>query len=159
MWKEFKTFIMRGNVLDLAVGIIIGVAFGKIVSSFVADILTPIISIAMGRVDFANLFIALDRGIYPTLEEAKKAGVATINYGIFLNAVLDFLVVGFAVFLFIKALNRLKKEAPAVNTKQCPECLSTIPLNARKCSFCGSVQAVGPSQPKTELGRGPSMTQ
>lgn len=140
MFKEFKTFIMRGNVLDLAVGIIIGAAFGKIVSSFVGDILTPILSLALGKIDFSNLFVALNGDVYPTLDAAKKAGVATINYGLFINAVIDFLIVGFAIFLIVRMANNLKKaEAPpAPNTKECPECLSSIPLKARKCAHCGS---------------------
>lgn len=152
MWKEFKTFIMRGNVLDLAVGIIIGAAFGKIISSFVTDMLTPVLSLALGKINFANLFIPLDGGIYPTLEDAKKVGVATINYGIFLSAVLDFVIIAFAVFLIVKAANRFKKEAPkAVNTKECPECLSTIPLNARRCAFCGSNLSMKPRGPEERL--------
>lgn len=155
MFKEFKTFIMRGNVLDLAVGIIIGAAFGKIVSSFVADILTPIISLALGRMDFSNFFIALDGGVYPTLEEAKRVGVATINYGLFLNVLLDFLIVAFAVFLIVRASNRVKKEVPA-NQKTCPECLSSIPLNARKCAFCGSLQSIA-VKPVTSGQRAPDM--
>ncbi|KYG68833.1 mechanosensitive ion channel protein MscL [Bdellovibrio bacteriovorus] len=144
MFKEFKAFIMRGNVLDLAVGIIIGAAFGKIVSSFVSDILTPVISIGAGKVDFSNLFLALNGQQYGTLEEAKKAGVATINYGLFMNVVLDFLIVAFAIFLIVRVANRLKKEdaPPPPNSKECPECLSNIPLKARKCSQCGSAQAV-----------------
>ncbi|WP_413569065.1 large conductance mechanosensitive channel protein MscL [Bdellovibrio sp. HCB117] len=144
MFKEFKAFIMRGNVLDLAVGIIIGAAFGKIVSSFVSDILTPVISIGAGKVDFSNLFFALNGQDYGTLEEAKKAGVATINYGLFMNVVLDFLIVAFAIFLIVRVANRLKKEdaPPPPNSKECPECLSNIPLKARKCAQCGSAQAV-----------------
>lgn len=142
MWKEFKSFVMRGNVLDLAVGIIIGAAFGKIVSSFVSDILMPVISIAMGKVDFSNLFIALNGDVYPTLEAAKKAGAATLNYGLFINAVIDFLIVAFAIFMLIKGVNRFQKkeEAKAPETKECSECLSLIPLKARKCSHCGSGQ-------------------
>ncbi|KHD88064.1 MAG: mechanosensitive ion channel protein MscL [Bdellovibrio sp. ArHS] len=143
MFKEFKAFIMRGNVLDLAVGIIIGAAFGKIVSSFVSDILTPVISIGAGKVDFSNLFLALNGEHYATLEEAKKAGVATINYGLFMNVVLDFLIVAFAIFLIVRIANRMKKEEvpPPPNSKECPECLSTIPSKARKCAHCGSPQA------------------
>jgi large conductance mechanosensitive channel len=142
MWKEFKAFIMRGSVLDLAVGIIIGAAFTKIVTSFVGDILTPILSLALGKVDFANLFVALDGKTYETLEAAKKAGAATINYGIFFNAVIDFVLVGFAIFMIVKAANHFQKqkEAAAPTTKECPECLSVIPVNARKCSHCGSLQ-------------------
>lgn len=144
MFKEFKAFIMRGNVLDLAVGIIIGAAFGKIVSSFVGDVLTPILSLAMGKVDFSNLFVALNGETYATLDEAKKAGAATLNYGVFMNVVIDFLIVSFAIFLIVRMANRFKKEdAPLPpNTKECPECLSTIPLKARKCAQCGSPQQV-----------------
>lgn len=140
MFKEFKTFIMRGNVLDMAVGIIIGAAFGKIVTSFVTDVLTPIIGLALGKVDFTNLFFTLNGGSFTTLEEAKKAGVATLNYGLFLNAIIDFVIIALAIFLVVRMANRLKKtEAPApANTKECPECLSTIPLKARKCAHCGS---------------------
>lgn len=144
MFKEFKAFIMRGNVLDLAVGIIIGAAFGKIVSSFVGDILTPVISLGLGKVDFSNLFFALNGDTFATLEEAKKAGIATVNYGLFLNAVIDFVIVAFAIFMIVRMANRFKKEEapPPPNSKECPECLSTIPLKARKCSHCGSAQAV-----------------
>lgn len=143
MLKEFKAFIMRGNVLDLAVGIIIGAAFSKIVSSFVSDVLMPVVSLALGKVDFSNLFVALNGEAYPTLEMAKKAGVATLNYGLFFNAIIDFLIVAFAIFMLIKAVNKVQKkeEAKAPDTKECAECLSTIPLKARKCSHCGSAQA------------------
>lgn len=144
MLKEFKTFIMRGNVLDMAVGIIIGAAFGKIVSSFVSDLLTPVLSLAMGKVDFSNLFVALNGESYATLEAAKAAGVATVNYGLFLNVVIDFVIVAFAIFMLIKAVNKVQAPAPAapVTTKECPECLSAIPLKAKKCAHCGSAQAV-----------------
>ncbi|MNJ91207.1 Large-conductance mechanosensitive channel [compost metagenome] len=144
MLKEFKAFIMRGNVLDLAVGIIIGAAFGKIVSSFVGDVLTPLISLALGKVDFSNLFFALNGETYATLDEAKKAGAATLNYGLFANAIIDFVIVAFAIFLVVKAANKMKRAGPAVDptTKECPECLSVIPLKARKCSHCGSPQSI-----------------
>lgn len=143
MFKEFKTFIMRGNVLDLAVGIIIGAAFNKIVSSFVSDVFTPVISLGLGKVDFSNLFFALNGEHFNTLEEAKKAGVATINYGIFINAVIDFLIIAFAVFVIVKAANKMRtqEEAPAATTKECPECASMIPLKAKKCPNCTSVLA------------------
>ncbi len=142
MFKEFKEFIMRGNVLDLAVGIIIGAAFGKIVSSFVSDILTPVLSLALGKVDFSNLFVALNGETYTTLEEAKKAGISTLNYGLFINMVIDFVIVAFAIFMIVRIANKFKKtEAPPPpNTKECPECLSAIPLKARKCAHCASVQ-------------------
>lgn len=142
MWKEFKQFIMRGNVLDLAVGIIIGAAFGKIVSSFVSDVLTPIISLGLGKVDFSNLFLALDGRTYATLEEAKKAGIATVNYGLFINVIIDFIIVAGAIFLLVRLANKLKAEPVPVasNTKECTECLSIIPLRAKRCSHCASPQ-------------------
>jgi large conductance mechanosensitive channel len=139
MWSEFKAFISKGNVLDLAVGIIIGAAFGKIVSSFVSDVLMPVISLGMGKVDFSNLFIALNGEHYETLAEAKKAAAPTLNYGVFLNSVIDFIILGFAVFLIVKAAAKVQKPTVApVATKECKYCLSTIPLKATKCSHCGS---------------------
>ena len=142
MLKEFKEFAMRGNVLDMAVGIIIGGAFGKIVSSFVGDVLMPPIGKLMGNVDFSNLFVSLSGQTYATLDDAKKAGAATINYGVFLNTVLDFLIVAFAVFLMIRQINRLKKQpeaAPAApTTKECAYCLTTIPIKAVRCPNCTS---------------------
>ena len=154
MWKEFKTFIMRGNVLDLAVGIIIGAAFTKIVTSFVGDVLMPVIGLALGKVDFSNLFVTLNGEVYPTLDAAKKAGAPTLNYGLFINAVIDFLIVAFAIFMLIKAINRLQKkeEAKAPEMKECPECLSQIPLRARKCSHCGSLQATAIYNEKSSPG-------
>jgi len=113
MLKEFREFVMRGNVLDLAVAVIIGGAFGKIVASFTNDVLMPPIGLLLGKVDFSNLFITLSGQVYPTLAEAKKAGAVTINYGIFINSVLDFLIIAFAIFLMIKQVNRFKKEEPA----------------------------------------------
>ena len=142
MFKEFKTFIMRGNVLDLAIGVIIGGALGKIVASLVADILNPIIGLALGRVDFANLFVALNGQEYATIADAKKAGVPTLNYGLFINTVIEFVIVAFVVFLVIKQVNRfLPKPAPPAATKACPECLSTIPAGAKRCPQCTSVVA------------------
>lgn len=139
MFKEFKEFVMRGNVMDLAVGIILGAAFGKIVTSFVTDILMPPLGLALGKVDFANLFIDLKGGGYPTLAAAKAAGAATINYGVFLNTVIDFVLVGFAVFLIVKQVNRLKRQpAAAPNTKECPYCFSAISLKATRCPNCTS---------------------
>jgi large conductance mechanosensitive channel len=140
MFKEFKEFAMRGNVLDMAVGIIIGAAFGKIVSSFVADVLMPPIGLLLGKVDFSNLFINLSGQSYPSVDAAKAAGAATLNYGMFLNTVIDFLIVAFAVFLLVKQVNRFtaKTEAPpaAPATKECPRCLSQIPIKATRCAHC-----------------------
>jgi large conductance mechanosensitive channel len=142
MLEEFKKFAMRGNVVDMAVGIIIGGAFGKIVSSFVSDVIMPPIGKLMGGVDFSNLFINLGNVAYPSLAAAKEAGAATINYGAFINTVLDFLIVALAIFMAIKAMNSLKRqeaEAPqAPDTKACPECLSEIPIAARRCKYCAS---------------------
>jgi large conductance mechanosensitive channel len=142
MLKEFKEFAMRGNVLDMAVGIIIGAAFGKIVSSFVADILMPPLGLALGKVDFSSLFVNLSGTPYATLAEAKAAGAATLNYGLFLNTVIDFLIVAFAIFLLIRQVNRFtrKPEAPPgpPTTKDCPLCLSTIPIKATRCAHCAA---------------------
>lgn len=139
MLKEFKEFAMRGNVLDMAVGIIIGAAFGKIITSFVSDILMPPIGLLLGNVDFSGLFINLSGQTFATLAEAKKAGIATINYGLFLNTVLDFLIVAFAIFLLIKQVNKLNRQpAAAPTTKDCPYCLSAIPIPAVRCAHCTS---------------------
>ncbi len=142
MFKEFKEFAMKGNVVDLAIGIIIGGAFGKIVTSFVNDILMPPIGLLLGKVDFSNLFIGLSSQTFNTLQEAKAAGAATLNYGLFINTILDFIIVAFAVFLLVKQINRLKREeqpAPAVQTtKECPFCISAIPLKAVRCPNCTS---------------------
>ena len=140
MLKEFKEFIMRGNVLDLAVGIIIGGAFGKIISSFVADILMPPLGLILGKVNFSDLFINLSGTAYPTVAAAKAAGAPTVNYGIFINTVIDFLIVAFAIYLMIVQVNRLKKpkeETPPA-TKDCPFCLSAIPIKAVRCPHCTS---------------------
>jgi large conductance mechanosensitive channel len=146
MFKEFKEFAMRGNVVDMAVGIIIGAAFGAIVKSLVSDLLMPPIGLILGNVDFSNLFLALKEGSpagpYASLAEAQKAGAVTINYGLFINSVISFLIVAFAVFLLIRSLNRLKRaeeakpEEPA--SKECPYCLSQIPLKATRCPHCTS---------------------
>lgn len=137
MLKEFKEFASRGNVLDMAVGIILGAAFGKIVSSFVSDLLMPPIGLLLGKVDFSNLFLNLSGGSYSSLSEAKKAGAATLNYGVFVNSVIDFIIVAFAIFLLVRAVNRLRRDTSAApTTKSCPECLSTIPLAAKKCAHC-----------------------
>lgn len=140
MLKEFREFAMRGNVLDLAVGIIIGVAFGKIVSSFVADVLMPPVGMAMGSRDMSSLFIDLSGAGHASLAEAKAAGAATINYGAFLSTVVDFLIVAFVIFLIVRAVNRMKGPAPVaeVTTRPCPLCLSAVPLAARRCAFCTS---------------------
>lgn len=139
MYSEFKTFIMRGNVVDLAIGVIIGVAFGKIVTSFVEDVLMPPIGLALGRVDFSSLFINLSGKDYPSVAAAKQAGAATLNYGIFLNNIINFLIIAFVIFLLIKQINRLQEPGPAEPTaKDCPYCLSSVPLKATKCAFCTS---------------------
>jgi large conductance mechanosensitive channel len=142
MLKEFKEFAMRGNVLDMAVGIIIGAAFGKIVAVFVSDVLMPPIGLLLGRVDFSNLFINISGKPVSTIAEAKAAGAATIHYGLFLNSVIDFLIVAFAIFLLIKQVNRLKRQpepAPAVpTTKDCPYCLSSVAIKATRCPHCTS---------------------
>src|SRR5262249_5045564 len=140
MFKEFKEFAMRGNVVDMAVGVIIGAAFGQIVTSLVQDILMPPIGKLLGHMDFSNLFVALNGASYATIAQAKAAGVATINYGIFINTIINFIIVAFAVFLLIRQINRLSpKPAPtAATTRECPFCLSTIPLNAKKCAHCTS---------------------
>lgn len=139
MWNEFKAFISKGNVLDLAVGIIIGAAFGKIVSSFVSDLLMPVVGLGLGKVDFTNLFVSLNGEHFETLAEAKKAAVPTLNYGVFLNNVIDFIIVGFAVFLIVKIASKVQKPPPvAVTTKECPFCASAIPLKATRCPQCTS---------------------
>ncbi len=140
MWQEFKKFVMRGNVFDLAVGIIIGGAFGKIVTSFVNDILMPPIGALLGKVDFANLFISLTGDKYASLAAAQEAGAATINYGMFLNTILDFIIVALVIFLLIRQVNKLKKEelAAAPTTKPCPYCKTDIPLAATRCPHCTS---------------------
>ncbi len=140
MLKEFKAFAMRGNLLDMAVGIILGVAFGKIITSFVNDVLMPPIGLLLGRIDFSNLFINLSGQAYPTVAAAKAAGAPTINYGLFLNAVIDFVIVAFVIFLLIRQVNRMKRpaEAAPATTTACPRCLSTIPLKASRCAYCTS---------------------
>ena len=141
MLKEFKEFVMRGNVLDLAIGVIIGGAFGKIVSSLVSDILMPPIGLLLGGVDFTNLFIDLSGVGFISLEEAQAAGAATINYGVFFNTVLDFIIIAIVIFLLIRQVNRIQRVEPVVEeptTKECPFCLSTIPLKATRCPNCTS---------------------
>ena len=146
MFKEFKEFAMRGNVVDMAVGIIIGAAFGTIVKSLVADVMMPPLGLLLGNVDFSSLFLVIKEGAtagpYATVEAAKEAGAVTINYGIFINTVVSFIIVAFAVYLVIKALNSAKRkeeEVPAEpTTKECPYCLSEIPIKATKCGHCTS---------------------
>jgi large conductance mechanosensitive channel len=140
MFKGFREFIMRGNVLDLAVAVVIGAAFGKIVTSLVNDILMPPLGLVLKRVDFSNLFVDLSGGNFGTLAQAKAAGDATINYGLFLNAVLDFLIVAFAIYVVVRQASKLKK-APveaAPTTKECQFCHTTIPLAATRCPNCTS---------------------
>jgi len=142
MLKEFKAFAMRGNVLDMAVGIILGVAFGKIITSFVNDVVMPPIGLLLGKVDFSNLFIDLSGKSYATLAEAKAAGAATIKYGLFLNTVVDFIIVAFVIFLLVRQVNRMTREpeaAPAApTTKECAYCLSSIAIKATRCPHCTS---------------------
>jgi large conductance mechanosensitive channel len=140
MLAEFKKFIMRGNVLDLAVGVIIGAAFGKIVASLVGDILMPVIGLALGKIDFSSLFVSLNGESYANLAAAKAAKAPTLNYGLFLNACIEFLIVAFAIFMVIKVVNRFQKPAPAPEptTKDCPQCCTAIPLAAKRCPACTS---------------------
>ena len=140
MFGEFKKFIMRGNVLDLAIGVIIGAAFGKIVTSLVDDILMPVVGLAAGKMDFTNLFVSLNGQSYPTVAAAKAAGAPTLNYGIFINTVIQFLIVAFVVFLIVKQVNRLlpAPPPPAASTKDCPQCFSKIPIPAKRCPACTS---------------------
>ena len=141
MLKEFKEFAMRGSVLDLAVGVIIGAAFGKIVSSLVEDVIMPPIGQLIGKVDFSSLFISLDGKSYESLAAAKAAHAATLNYGVFLNTVISFLIVAFCVFLVVKQINRFAAKPappPAPTTKDCPQCAMAIPLAAKRCGHCTS---------------------
>jgi large conductance mechanosensitive channel len=143
MFDEFKKFALRGNVVDMAVGIIIGTAFGKIISSLVTDVLMPPIGRVMGNVDFSNLLISLTGDAYPSLAAAKAAGAPTVNYGLFINTVIDFAIVAFVLFMVIHAMNKAKKAEPAKapDTRACPECLSDIPIAARRCKYCASAVA------------------
>ena len=141
MLKEFKAFIMRGNVVDLAVAVIIGAAFGKIVTSLVNDVVMPPVGLILGKVDFSSLYINMSGTAYPSLKAARDAGAATINYGLFLNAFIDFVIVALVVFLMVRGVNKLhsKKAAAAPpTTRECPYCISNIPLKARRCPNCTS---------------------
>jgi large conductance mechanosensitive channel len=136
--KEFKAFIMRGNVLDLAVAVIIGAAFGAVVNSFVGDILMPPIGLMLGSVDFSNLFLSLSGQSYPSLSAAQEAGAATLNYGLFINSIINFLIIAAAIFLIIRVVNKIQKPEvpPAVTTKECPFCKTEIHLEASRCPNC-----------------------
>jgi large conductance mechanosensitive channel len=140
MLKDFRAFIMRGNVLDLAVAVILGGAFGKIVTSFVSDIIMPPIGLVLGKVDFSSLYLNLSGTPYSTLADAQAAGAATVNYGVFINTVVDFVVVAAVIFLVVRLAARLetRKAAEAPSTKSCPHCLSAIPLKATRCAYCTS---------------------
>jgi len=142
MWKEFRECALKGNAVDLAIGVILGVAFGGIVTSLVNDIMMPPIGKALGGVDFSNLFLVLGDGTYPSLKAAKEAGAATINYGAFINVVINFLIVAFVLFMVVKAMNRMKREAPAPapapTEKECPQCATSIPIKAKRCPRCTS---------------------
>ncbi len=144
--KEFKEFAMKGNVVDLAVGLVLGAAFGAIVKSLVDDIIMPPIGLLLGKVDFSNLFVVIREGATPppynTVALARDAGAVTLNFGVFINVIISFVIVAFAMFMIIKAMNRMKKETPkpeaVPTTRECPFCLSTVPLKASKCPFCTS---------------------
>jgi large conductance mechanosensitive channel len=140
MFKEFKEFALKGNLIDLAVGFILGTAFSKLVTSMVADILMPPIGMLLGKLDFSNLFLSLSGAVYPSLAAAKAAGAATLNYGLFVNQIIDFTIVAFVLFIIIKQVNRLnRKPAPAApNTKECPFCLSSVAIKATRCPHCTS---------------------
>ncbi|MBR1900223.1 MAG: large conductance mechanosensitive channel protein MscL [Lachnospiraceae bacterium] len=140
MVKEFKEFIMRGNVMDMAVGVIVGGAFSAIVNSLVNDILMPVISLATGKIDFSNLFIALDGGEYASLAAAQEAGAAVFAYGAFIQAIIQFLIIAFCIFMVVKGMNKLRKPEPeaAPTTKVCPFCKNEVPLEATRCGFCTS---------------------
>ena len=142
MWKEFREFALKGNAVDLAIGVIIGAAFGAIVTSLVSDLMMPPIGKALGGVDFSNLFVVLGDGTYASLAEAQKAGAATVNYGVFLNKLINFLIVAFVLFMVVRGMNRMKREAPAPapapTEKECPQCATSIPIKAKRCPHCTS---------------------
>lgn len=146
MFKEFREFAMRGNVVDMAVGIIIGVAFGTIVKSLVSDVIMPPLGLLLGNVDFSNLFVVIKEGAtggpYPSLADAQAAGAVTMNYGVFINTIISFIIVAFAVFFLIRSINKLKRKEeappPEPTTKECPYCITTIPIKATRCPNCTS---------------------
>jgi len=160
MFEEFKKFAVRGNVVDMAVGIIIGAAFGTIVKSLVADVIMPPIGMLLGNVDFSNLFLLLKSGSvagpYGSLAEAQKAGAVSINYGVFLNTIISFIIIAFSVFLLVRGINkiRLQEEAPPPEPtkKDCPYCFSSIPIKATRCAYCTSdIMPAGPGMHQEEL--------
>lgn len=146
MIKEFKEFVMKGNVVDMAVGIVIGAAFGAIVKSLVSDIIMPPVGLLLGNVDFSNLFVVVKdgavQGPYASVADAQKAGAVTVNYGLFVNSVISFLIVAFSVFLLVKSINNMRRQQetlpPAPDTRECPYCLSAVPLKAIRCAHCTS---------------------
>ena len=138
--KEFKEFAIKGNAIDLAVGVVIGGAFGTIVTSLVNDIINPILSLIIGRINFSNLFIALSTTHYNTIADAKAAGIATLNYGLFINNIINFVIIAFAIFLMVKQINKLKRQTPPTTptTKNCPFCLTSVSIKATRCPACTS---------------------
>jgi large conductance mechanosensitive channel len=142
MWKEFREFAIKGNAIDLAIGVVLGAAFGGIVKSLVDDVIMPPVGKIVGGVDFSNLFLVLGGGTFASLKAAKEAGAATLNYGIFLNTLINFLIIAAALFFVVKGINTLKREAPAPaaspTTKECPQCATEIPIKARRCPHCTS---------------------
>jgi large conductance mechanosensitive channel len=140
MLKEFREFIARGNVIDMAVGIIVGAAFGKIVASLVDDIVMPPVGLLLGGIDFSNLFLSLTGQTYPSLKAAKDVGAPTVNYGLFLNNVINFVIISFVIFMIVRAVNRLKRQEapPPPSGRDCPYCLSSIPIKATRCAHCTS---------------------
>ena len=143
--KEFKEFAIKGNAIDLAIGVIIGAAFGKVVTSIVDDLLMPILGILVGKHDFSEYFITLTSGHFDSVAQAKAAGAATLNYGLFINAIINFLIIAFAIFIVVKQINRMTRKPAEVVTpsmRDCTECLSAIPKDAHRCKFCGVVQTV-----------------
>ena len=140
--KEFKEFAIKGNAIDLAVGVVIGAAFGKIVTSLVDDIIMPVLGVVVGQHDFSNNFVTLSGGHFDTLAQAKAAGAATLNYGLFVNNVINFIIIAFAIFMVIRSINKMNRkpaEAVTPSMRDCPECLSAIPLGAKRCKFCSAV--------------------